>query len=191
MTKKTSDNPLDNYFAVERSMVECPAYRSLSLVAREVLRALQYRCRPWSQNGRVRGGVQDLCEEVGIADLKTLRQGLKDLEARGFIVETFCPKKGQKLVKRWALTCYPIDGAPQPLRSYLLWTPKRKDFQLPTAPKYNPVDDEFIYVSSGKKKPVEKEEEHPVDQIAPKGIESYRLSRPAVRVDEKEEELQF
>lgn len=136
------------YFMTEKSLMQCSAYKTLSLVAREALRSIMV-LHNGSNNGAIGMGAQQVADACGISDLKTARQGLADLENKGFIVETFRPKQGQKLVKRWALTCYPIAEAETPLRIYLTWAPGRKFNRPPSVPFYDPIAEEFIYIQSG------------------------------------------
>lgn len=136
------------YFMTEHSLMMCNAYKTLSLVAREALRSIMVH-HTGSNNGAIGMGAQQVADACGIADLKTARQALVDLETKGFIVETFRPKQGQKLVKRWGLTCYPIADADTPLRTYLTWAPGRKFTRPPSVPFYDPISEEFIYIQSG------------------------------------------
>ena len=119
-----SRQKLSNFVALEHYLLDCPAWRSLSLAARCALVEIARHYRP-GINGRLAMSARGLADALPISR-QTGTRILNELANRGFIEVVrpggFNVKAGEGRATEWRLTLYRCDvtGEP-PSRAFMRW----------------------------------------------------------------------
>lgn len=110
-----------------------PAWRALSMAAREIYHWLKVICFD-DNNGKVFRSPEDLAECAG-CNVKTVRAALADLQAKGFLYCTKLPARGtsgKRETAHWRLTMLPTKAGGKlvpPTNDACAWT-EGNDFHV-------------------------------------------------------------
>jgi hypothetical protein len=100
----------EDFFAVRHSMIACPAYRDLDVVARALLADMMAFVKQPSHenNGHVGLSVRQAAVAVSVSPTIAAR-ALDSLASHGFIIRTWNGRRisgGQKIASKWELTMF-------------------------------------------------------------------------------------
>jgi DNA-binding HxlR family transcriptional regulator len=119
-----SRRKLSSFIALEHYLLDCPAWRTLSLAGRSALIEIARHYRP-GVNGRLAMSARGLADALPISR-QTGTRALKELADRGFIEQVkaggFNVKSGEGRATEWRLTMHPCDVTGQtPSRAFMRW----------------------------------------------------------------------
>jgi hypothetical protein len=119
-----SKRKLSSFIAIERYIFECPAFRSLSLVARCAFIEVG-NLYDGTNNGRIALSARTLADRLPVSRA-TATRGLNELVDKGFIEPVraggFNIKSGVKRATEWRLTNYRCDvTGERPLKPFMRW----------------------------------------------------------------------
>lgn len=131
--KGKSKGSLSAFVALEHFLLECEAWKSLSLCARQAYVEIA-RVYSGTNNGTLALSARGLSDRLSVSKM-TASRALKDLEARGF-VETvkhggFNLKTGDRRATEWRLTRFKCDKTGQlPTKAFMAWKPAQIHFAV-------------------------------------------------------------
>jgi hypothetical protein len=127
-----SRGSMGSFVAVERYIMQTPAWRSLKPVDRAAYLELAY-CYDGSNNGSIQMSARTMGERLGM-DKATASRAIKELEAHGFI-ETARHSSFRlklKLAAEYRLTAYKCDATGAlPSKAFLKWKPEIQNTVAP------------------------------------------------------------
>lgn len=107
-------NKVARHIRLDHALLESPAFRSLSPIARALLVELAMLCKGASNNGALWLSERDAADRLGLADRKAVRRAFGELGDMGFVAMTgdgtFAVKAGEGRARTWRLTWEAVAG---------------------------------------------------------------------------------
>ena len=133
----------EQFTKLNRKLVECPAFRALSPVAKALYPylKLEWKGPGANNNDSISLSVRQAAERLGVAK-ETARKAFHDLQAKGFLAVTQIGHPGLEGFARctqYRITELPRPGhtRPDPEPLYTRWDPAR-EFEVTKATAHNP-----------------------------------------------------